>query len=115
MRVTLADRRLNGIVSSSVSLEATWPEEAERIRTLLAVLECSEPSLAEALLTGLFGPLRIDGDMLVIEYGLIAAAGFPARKFGGRRLSPHTPPREIACFELVDIAVAGQSWIKMAG
>jgi hypothetical protein len=119
MILTAADAGLAQLLASKVLLAKMWPAASHEVLVLVQVLRIS-PTLADALTFGLLalmtplGSSRPPGE-LVVAYKTAVVMAVARRPDGELVVVPHTRAMEVAWLDVADVAVGGQSGVRMTG
>jgi hypothetical protein len=117
--VTVPNADLADLMASSVLLSRMWPSACQEVVMLIHVLRISDPSLADALTTGLVSvmtpPLSKSSAEISLTHKSAVLSAVARREAGGRITAPHNRPSEIRWLEVTDLAVAGHSALRRTG
>ena len=117
--VTVPNADLAEIMASSVLLSRMWPSACQEVGMLIHVLRISDPSLADALTTGLISVVTPPSGKPSAEISLAhksaVLSAIARREAGGRVTAPHNRPSQIRWLEVIDLAVAGHSAMRGTG
>jgi hypothetical protein len=118
MSVVLAssDAALAQLLSSSTAITRTWPQAGEDVRLLVHLLKISQPSLAQALRTGLVvlasWSHREAG--LTLVSGAAVLHGVAQDNTGSPIPDPHGRAHEVRQLLVLDVVAEGRSAMKVA-
>ena len=119
MTLTVPDAGLAELMASPVLLAQMWPGASHEVIMLIQVLRMSVPSLTEALALGLISlltpPAGRPTAVISLAYKSAVLSAVARKKAGARVTSPHARPGEVCRLEVTDLAVGGQSGLRMAG
>lgn len=114
MILTVADAGLEGILASREHLIQLWPGVVDDITILIHVLRITPVSLAEALALGLItllAPTPPATTEVALANNEAVLHALARREDGVLIRSPHTRTAEVAWLEVVDLTVAGRSYL----
>jgi hypothetical protein len=119
MILTVADAGLAQLLASKVLLTKMWPSGSHEVLVIMQVLRIS-PRLADALTFGLLalmtplGGSRPAGE-LVVAYKTVVVMAVARRPNGELVVGPQTRSVEVGWLDVADVAVGGQSGVRMTG
>jgi hypothetical protein len=117
--LTIPDTALAELVACPVLLAQMWPGACDEVRILVQVLRLSVPSLAEVLAFGLVSmltpPRAIPSAQISLVHSSAVLVALAQNEAGECVIAPHLRPADVWRLEITDLAVGGQSGLRLAG